>query len=374
MSSTAKLVGTFVVVLGLVVGVAAVAPLLGGSTGLESRTASTLPVDSQPVSVPNETGTVRVDAETESKVVVIDRAHENSVTREDLQPLVASLVEAGHEVRFYRTGGEDASPGPSLGGGPGGGLNQSLRNADAFVTVAPQRPFKPDEIRGLTDFASRGGRVLMLAEPSRTKVSGGFPGPIVPGPVSPRTEQVSTELTGLAAEFGMSVGTGYLYNTHENANNFQHVYGQPATETELTAGVDRAVFQRATPITVDESTSQPVVTTTNRTRLSTTRDQSAYTLGARNENALLLGDTTFLTPPYYRDADNEVLLGNTIEFLVTGTKTPRPSTGQPGPAPNGSVGPPQAPNGSLGPPSGPVPTPPFDGGDGPTSPPTPVAP
>jgi hypothetical protein len=316
MSNASKLAGVFVGIVALIVLVAAVSPLLAASTGSDARTASnasTLNSATKLAEVPSENGTVTTDSDGESKVVVIDRAHANGFDREELQPFVQSLVEAGHEVRFHGSGGQQ---------GRTQELNASLRGADAFVVVAPRQPYRASEVRGVTDFADRGGRVLMLAEPASTQVSGGLLGGLM-------TQSVSTELTALSSKFGMSVGTGYLYNMHDNANNFQHVYATPSDGRNLTEGVDRTVFQRATPVSASNGTAETLLTATDRTHLSTTRSNEAYGVAARNGNATVIGDSTFLEPSYYRDADNEVLIGNTIEFLTNGEKQPRPEPEEP---------------------------------------------
>ncbi|WP_136716022.1 DUF4350 domain-containing protein [Halorientalis salina] len=324
MSNASKLAGAFVGIVALVVLVAAVSPLLGASTGSEARTAanaSTLDSATNLVDVPSENGTVTTDSDGESKVIVIDRAHANGFTREELQPLVQSLVEAGHEVRFHGSGSQQ---------GRAPELNASLRGADAFVVVAPRQPYRAPEVRGVADFADRGGRVLLVAEPASTQVSGGLLGGL-------SAQRVSTELTALSSQFGMSVGTGYLYNMHDNANNFQHVYATPSGGTNLTDGVDRAVFQRVTPVAANNGTAETLLTATDRTHLSTTRSNEAYGVAARNGNATVIGDSTFLEPSYYRDADNEVLIGNVIEFLTGGDKQPKPEPEEPT-TPNGGTG------------------------------------
>ncbi|MFD1589017.1 GldG family protein [Halorientalis brevis] len=307
--SKSRLAGVFVAIVTVIVLLGAVAPLLASTSGSQGRTAtnaSILEPSSHLVDVPDQTGNVTVDAGAESKVVVIDRSHANGFTRAQIQPFVRSLVEAGHEVRFHGSGKQQQFQSK--------GINRSLRGADALVVIAPQKPFASGEVKGVTDFANRGGRVLMLAEPSRTEVSGGLMSGI-------SVTQVSTELTSIASQFDVAVGTGYLYNMHENANNFQHVYATPPNESQSIEGVERAVFQRATPVAANGSSAEVLLTATNRTRLSTTRANEQYGVAARSGNATVIGDATFLSPSNYATADNEVLIGHAIEFLVTGSKT-----------------------------------------------------
>ncbi len=316
--SKSRLAGVFVGIVAVIVVLGAVAPLLAATSGSQGRTAmnaSTFQPSAHLVDVPNQTGTITVDEGSESKVIVIDRSHANGFTRDQIQPFVRSLVEAGHEVRFHGSGGQQQFQSE--------GINSSLRGADALVVIAPQKPFATGEVKGVTDFADRGGRVLMLAEPSRTEVSGGLMSGI-------SVTQVSTELTSISSQFDMAVGTGYLYNMHDNANNFQHVYATPPNESQSIEGVERAVFQRATPVAANGSSAEVLLTATNRTHLSTTRANEQYAVAARSGNATVIGDATFLNPSYYTNGDNEALIGHAIEFLVTGNKAAKPSPTQPG--------------------------------------------
>lgn len=317
MSNASKLVGTFVGILVLIVAIAAAAPLLAGSAPSENRTAinaSTFEPSANLVETPAENGTLSVAATNESKVVVIDRAHQNDFGSSDVQPMIDALVEAGHEVRYLGSTGQQVQR-PNL--------NATLRGADAFVTIAPRRGFRDGEVAGLTNFTERGGRVLLLAEPSSAQISGGLLSGV-------SVTEVSTQLTTVSSEYGMAVGTGYLYNMYENANNFQNVYATPTGNDTLTDGVDRVTFDRATQVTVNDSTATSTLAAIDRTHLSSTRANSTFAVAARSGNVTLVGDSDFISPTYVRDSDNEVLLSNTLTFLVSGNKTELPSPTQRG--------------------------------------------
>lgn len=347
-----KLLGLFVGIVAVILVVAAIAPLISASPPTTAATKADLPSSYEPenVLVENdpETGTVSVDAGTDGKVVVIDLSHQNDLDREEIQPFVDTLIENGHEVRYHGSGGM---------GGARQELNGSLRDADALVVVSPRQQFQPAEIRGVTDFADRGGRVLMLGEPTGTSMGGLFAP--APGPRGGSGPTQTNDLTPLSSAFGMDAGTGYLYNMHDHANNFQHVYVEPSGENNLTEGIDRLVFQRAAPVAAGGTDTTPVLASIDRTRLSTTRNGSTFTVAARNDNAVIVGDTSFLAPSNYKDADNELLVGNLVEFLVTGDKEPKPTQasgpGQPGPGPGPGPGPAPGPSGGPSPDGEPTP-------------------
>jgi hypothetical protein len=340
MTDVSRLVGVFAVVLALVLAAAAVAPLLA-SPGGDANPRPQDPAAFEPSNIlpgdVSQNGTVSVDADTEEKVVVIDRAHENDFDREEVQPLVESLVEAGYEVRFH--GGEGPGSARSSAGPGSSPLNQSLRDADAFLVISPQRPFTDAARRGITDFADRGGRVAMLGEPTSAS-------PSVVSILGPITSSRSTsQMTPLTSQFGIGLSTGYLYNMYENGNNYQNVYATAESDGPLTDGVDRVMFDRPTAVSVGDDASV-AMSATERTALSTTRQQDAYPVAAVNDNVAVVGDTSFLTPENYQYADNEVFLGNLAEFLVTGDKEQKPTRsgtqgpGAPGPRPPSAGQPP----------------------------------
>jgi hypothetical protein len=356
MANLPRLVGVFALVLALVLVVAAAIPLLA-SPGGDANPRPQNPASFQPANIVpqdlGQNGSVSIDAGSDEKVVLIDRAHDNDFEREEIEPMVDALVAQGYEVRFHGGGGPGGAP-RSAGPGSSSPLNSSLRDADAFVVISPDRPFTDAAQRGIADFAERGGRVALLGEPTS-------PSPAITSIFGPAPRSTATsQMTPLSSRFGMSLSTGYLYNMYENGNNFQNVYATASGDGPLTAGVDRVLLDRATEIAVGGDASV-AVSATDRTALSTTRQQGRYPVAAVNDNVVLIGDTSFLTPANYQYADNEVLIGNLAEFLVSGEKEPKPkpTTERPGVPPR--PGQPRPPSGGALPTNG-------------STPPTPVAP
>jgi len=244
----------------------------------------------------DQDGSVTINADTEGKTVLIDDTKASRFDRGELDPLVNALIRNGHTVRFRS----------ARGSGFGGGFNASLREADALVVVGPGATYSDQEVASVTAFAEAGGRVVVL-----TDAPGGSDGPLSAGGDS--------QFDTLGSEFGLVIGGGYLYNMHENANNFQRVFGSPAGDSPLTAGVDRLVFGEAIPIAGGED-AEILVETDERTALSSTRERDRYAVAVKSGNVVFVGDRDFATVANADDADNDQFLGRLGRFLVTGNK------------------------------------------------------
>jgi hypothetical protein len=225
----------------------------------------------------------------------------------EIEPITRALIRAGHEVRFYR-GGDAMRPGESR-------LNRSLADADAFLVVGASG-FTPADLNGIEAFADAGGRVVVVHDATAGGMSVGIPG--IPGPIRP-TGPGGAPADALTSRFGISTGEGYLYNMQENDENHKRVFASPAGG-RLAEGVDRLVLDTASP--VYSGTGRTVVTASDGTHYSVSRDADEFAVAVRSGDALVLGDTAMLTETNYNRADNEVFLGNVLTFLTSGTKVP----------------------------------------------------
>jgi hypothetical protein len=298
-----RLAAAFVVIVVVIVGGAAVAPYALGSGGGDDPTTAANQ-QFQPDSVlPDsgaEKGEIGMDSDASDKTVLVDVGHANDISETQLEPLLSTLVENGHQVRFYR--GQRRS------------LNESLRSADAFLVVSPRERFTGDELAGVQAFTDAGGRVLVMGDPPAVEAGGGlFFG--LGG-----LEETGPQTASLGSNYGIAYGSGYLYNMATNDNNYQSIYARPAGGSALADGVDRVVMREAAPIRTGDATR--VLAASEGTQLSTTRETGRYTVVARNGNVAAVGDTEFVTRENAHDADNEVLIGNLADFLVDGDKKP----------------------------------------------------
>jgi hypothetical protein len=298
--TAAKLAGLFALVVVVVVGGAAAVPFVAGSGGTtyapvenEQFRPGAIVADESP-----ENGEITMNSTASDKTVLIDAGHANDYAESDIQPLVTTLTRNGHTVEFYR--GQDQR------------LNESLRGADAFVVANPRRPFGPGEVDGVRAFARAGGRVLLLGDPPSTGAAGGL---LLGG-----VERTAYRQTDVASPLGVGFDAGYLYNMEHNDANYRSVYATPSASSDLTRGVDRVVVRDAAPVlTADGST---VLVGTAGTTLSTTRRSGEYAVAVRRGDVVAVGDTDFLAPEDVYAADNEVLVGNLADFLVSGDRRP----------------------------------------------------
>ncbi|WP_313693854.1 hypothetical protein [Halorarum halobium] len=321
-ANPARLVGTFLLVVVVVVGGAAAVPLV--STQQTPDPAQLDNPQFQPdeslIEDAAEEGTVEMESDAEPKTVLVDAGHGAAPSASELDPLASALVANGHTVEFYDPQAE-----------PRVTLNESLRGADAFLTVAPSARYSDAELAGIAAFTDAGGRLAVLSDPaggsSASSVLGGLLG-VSAGASGPAT-------TGLSSQYGMEFQSGSLYEM-DSERNYAAVSATGA-DGSLGAGVENAVLRDAAPVVTSDSATVALTSTEGTTR-STTRREGSYAVAAQQGNAVIIGDTDFMTPDDAYRGDNEVLIGNLADFLVSGEKSPEdaPTTSSPG-GPAGGV-------------------------------------
>ncbi len=238
--------------------------------------------------------------------VVIDMGHYNNVQVDDLTPLWDRLAARGALVETY-----DAFI---------SSLDSELRGAIALVIVAPTLNYEGYEVESILDFVDDGGRVLLVADPTRA----------VP---LPEEEQDTLDLgevlfpqsavpaiNSVAKPLGAVYFDDYLYNLVDNEGNYRNVKLTTFSENQpLTQGLDSVVFFAShslrtdglSLISGDENTLSPV--RTGETGLT------AAALAA-DGNVLALGDLTALTAPYHTVEDNDQFLSNIADWVVGGQR------------------------------------------------------
>ncbi|UWG47556.1 putative secreted protein [Halanaeroarchaeum sp. HSR-CO] len=307
MTGTAKRIGVFVLVVAAVVGMAAI----GGYAMAETppdRTDATIEknyfTDESLIAdaeLTDRSGEVEL-SEQDSRTILVSTDGQVS----ELEPVIEALVANGHEVRVHG-GGSSIRPMSGIITGSvtatqrvsatDGGLEEELGDVDAVLAIGGTQ-FSDEEYETIESFAEEGSVVLA------TDPSGGLSG---------------TVSDGLTARFGISVGEGYLYNMHENDANYQRVYAAGASDG-IGENVDRIVLDTAAPVTTHDGNT--TVTVGDQTRYSVTRENEQFAAAAQTENVVVIGDSDFMTPLDYNRADNNVFLGNVLEFLTDTPEDP----------------------------------------------------
>jgi hypothetical protein len=238
--------------------------------------------------------------------VVIDLGHYNNVEVDDLSPLWDRLAARGARVETYD--------------GFISSLDSELRGAVALVIVAPTLSYEGYEVESILDFVDGGGRVLLVADPTRA----------IP---LPEEEQDTLDLgevlfpqsavpaiNSVAKPLGAVYFDDYLYNLVDNEGNYRNVKLTTFSENQpLTQGLSSVVFFAShslrtdglSLISGDANTLSPL--RTGETGLT------AAALAA-DGNVLALGDLTALTAPYHTVEDNDQFLSNIADWLVGGER------------------------------------------------------
>ncbi|MDX1688686.1 MAG: hypothetical protein R3248_11940, partial [Candidatus Promineifilaceae bacterium] len=232
-------------------------------------------------------------------VVLLDLAHDNDFNLAELDYLDSRLAARGFDMSFYR----------------GGDLAGALRPATAFVVVAPLQPFNPDEVRVVADFVERGGRLLMIGDPTRFTVE------MVESEfsLSFRINSDDIPLNALANEFSLTFNGDYLYNTTESEANYQNIILDEGSfaEDELTTELGTLVFYGSHSLQAGPG-ADILLQAGDNTWSSATQRSGGLALAAQSEEGrvLALGDVDFLSPPQYTTYDNQRFIARIADFLV----------------------------------------------------------
>lgn len=225
-------------------------------------------------------------------IVLVDIAHSNRFDVAELAVLQARLSARGQRIELLEA--------PES-------LENRLRYAKALVVIAPGQDWTPDEIDEVEQFVDKGGRLLLITDPSRYGVEydeWDFP----------YLDEDVPHMNDLAARFGLLFQGDYLYNTFDNAGNFRNIKLTNFAEHRLTQGLNQLVFNAAHSITSEDL---ELILTSGETRSSNSEreEELAVAVLAGNGAVLALGDLTFMTEPSNAVYDNDRFIANIADFL-----------------------------------------------------------
>lgn len=233
-----------------------------------------------------------------SGVVLIDLAHSNRFSMDEIASLTKAVKERGGAVELL-TASEK--------------LDFSLRYANAFITLSPSQAFTSDEIRLLTSFVQRGGRLLIFTDATRNIISYDFFSDTIT--VLGDTDAVNS----LLEPFGIVVNNDYLYNLSYNEGNYRNILFEDFGDSGLTGGLQKIAFYGTHSV---ESPSGLILLRGTESTLSSIDDAHHPAQGgaalSQDGNVAVFGDFTFLTPPYNAYADNALLIENLAKFALSG--------------------------------------------------------
>jgi hypothetical protein len=224
--------------------------------------------------------------------ILVDLAHDNRFEMAELSVLQARLSARGQQIEAVQTTDE---------------LSEKLRYSKALVSISPGGDWTPHEIKQIEKFVKRGGRLLLVTDATRFEMDLDDAGSVI-------FDHDAAHINGLAAQFGVTFQSDYLYNTAENAGNFRNINLTEFGDHGLTGGLDEVVFSAARSIVSEEIV---LIATSGGTRSSGSEriEKMPVAVLAADGGALALGDLTFMTEPYNDVSDNNQFIANIADFL-----------------------------------------------------------
>ncbi|MCB0197012.1 MAG: hypothetical protein KDJ65_34005 [Anaerolineae bacterium] len=224
--------------------------------------------------------------------VVVDYSHENALYIEELNVLLSKVVSRGFSYEVVTP--EEAEV---------VSLVDRLSYAKALVLPLPRIDYTPEEITAIEQYVDRGGRVLIIGDPTRTIVV--------------------ESLNSIAGSFGIIYANDYLYSLESNDNNYRNVVYTNFNDSVITDGIgdnDKVIFYAS------GSVSAPghEIIMGDDTVFSSTSESSGAKASAAlttNDQVLALGDLTFFTQPHDMTESNGILINNIANFLTSGNRT-----------------------------------------------------
>jgi hypothetical protein len=225
-------------------------------------------------------------------IILVDLAHENRFEMAELSVLQARLSARGQQIEVVPSADE---------------LKAQLRYAKALVVISPGRDWVPREIEEVRRFVDRGGRLLLVTDATHFDMDFDEFGSVI-------FDHDTEHINGLAAQFGVTFDSDYLYNTIENAGNFRNIVLTEFGDHDLVKGLDEVVFSAARSIVSEEAT---LISADGETRSSNSErvEEMPVAVLAGSGDVLALGDLTFMIEPYNAISDNDRLVSNIADFL-----------------------------------------------------------
>jgi hypothetical protein len=229
-------------------------------------------------------------------VVVIDYAHDNALFIEELNILFSKIVSRGFNYEIVLEGGDEKSKNNE------DGLINKLRYAKSLILPLPRTEYTPEEIDEIERFVEKGGRVLIIGDPTRTTVV--------------------EALNSIAGSFDIIYTNDYLYSLEHNDNNYLNVIYTNFKQSPITEGLDensKIIFYGGGSVNAQDHEIILGDETTFSSVSEGGRTAAAAAL-TTNDQVLALGDLTFFTEPYSAAENNGTFINNIADFLSGGQR------------------------------------------------------
>ncbi len=227
-------------------------------------------------------------------VVLLDIAHDNMFSVSEIEPFTRAMTDLRAELRF--------NDDPDV-------LIRMLKDADAYVVIAPTSPFSIEESDAINKFVARGGRLLVITDPTRDMSYYGY----VFGDTAEKLQSVNIANTLLEA-YQIAFAEDYLYDMFKNEANFRNIILTDFAQDILMKNLEQVIFYSAHSIRTE---AKALIAVPETTYSSLTDTGGSWVVAARamDGQVVALGDMTFMTRPYVQVADNQLLVQNLARWL-----------------------------------------------------------
>ena len=225
-------------------------------------------------------------------LLLVDGGHRNDFSRAEVSSLLNRVAARGHDIQFI---GEESSFGGFRGLDEGTRfslLHEKLRQADSLAVIVPDDPYTTEEANLVEQFVEKGGRLLMIADPTRDH-----------------------QINSLSERFGMTFQQDYLYNPVDYDLNFSNIFVNNFRADDLTQGLRQIALYTAGSV---KSSSPWLAHTDVNTRSSIVeRIEPFYPMVKGVDGRVLaVHDLTFMVPPQDSILDNDQLIANIADYLT----------------------------------------------------------
>lgn len=223
------------------------------------------------------------------KAILIDLAHDNNFSIEELNVLALRLISRGVTIKFL--GAKDDLK-KELLGEEKKDEKENFQMPEAFIMVCPQKEFSTEEKKAIDKFVDNGGKLLLIADPTR-----------------------HSKINNISIEFGLIFEPDYLYNAKENEINYRNIFVTEFKENELTKNLKKIALYTAGTIS---SADGGIAFVDQNTFSSTIESKKRLSPMALAQESKVLGvyDLTFMTEPYNGALDNNRLIANIADWLA----------------------------------------------------------
>jgi hypothetical protein len=236
-----------------------------------------------------------------SASVLFDLRHNNAFTMTELDPLIRFIEADGGAIEVTK---ESTI------------LGESLKSTDSFVCVAPIIPFTLDEAAAIQAFVKRGGKLVVITDPTRDMV-------MTAGTANGMAEGMATVTTSVNAAnqlmepYDISFSDDYLYNMVQNEGNFRNILISTFSSNDLTTGIKQLAIYGGHSV---HSNGKAIATTGENTLSSANDRDETYSIMdeviSGSGSVLAIGDVSLITSQYVQSADNQVFVQNLANYLT----------------------------------------------------------